>query len=152
MANTAQAVIIDIGEADDIHPKNKQDVGLRLSLAARRLAYGEEIVYSGPAYRSHRVAGGAIIIALDHIGTGLRGRAPDGTLGSRVPLGGFAVAGEDGVFRWAEGRIEGGTVVVSSPSVPAPVAVRYAWGDNPDRANLYNAEGLPASPFRTDTP
>jgi sialate O-acetylesterase len=149
--NTAQAVIIDIGEADDIHPKNKQDVGLRLSLAARHVAYGEEIVYSGPTYRAHQVSGGRVTIQFDHLGQGLVGRSEDGSLRSGVPLGGFAVAGSDGRFHWADAHIEGRTVVVSSPAVPSPVAVRYAWGDNPDQANLYNAEGLPASPFRTDT-
>jgi sialate O-acetylesterase len=149
--NTAQAVIIDIGESDDIHPKNKQDVGLRLSLAARRVAYGEEIVYSGPMYRAHQVSGGRVTIEFDHLGQGLVGRSEDGSFRPGVPLGGFAVAGSDGRFHWADARIEGNTVVVSSPAVPSPVAVRYAWGDNPDRANLYNAEGLPASPFRTDT-
>ncbi|MBT8395749.1 MAG: 9-O-acetylesterase [Gemmatimonadetes bacterium] len=149
--NTGQAVIIDIGEADDIHPRNKQDVGLRLSLAARHLAFGEDILYSGPTYSSHSVAGGQITIEFDHTGQGLTGRAVDGTLGSGVPLGGFAVAGADGTYRWADARIEGSTVVVSSPDVPSPVAVRYAWGNNPDRANLYNVDGLPASPFRTDS-
>jgi len=151
VANTAQAVIIDIGEADDIHPRNKQDVGLRLSLAARHLAYGEDIVYSGPTYRSHRVSGGVITVEFDHIGQGLAGNSGEGTPGPGIPLGGFAVAGMDGEFHWADAHIEGSTVVVSSPRVPSPVAVRYAWGDNPDRANLFNADGLPASPFRTDT-
>jgi len=151
IANTAQAVIIDIGEADDIHPRNKQDVGLRLSLAARHVAFGEDIVYSGPTYRSHRVSGRRITIEFDHIGQGLAGRSGDGTWGPGIPLGGFALAGADGRFYWADARIEDSTVVVSSPRVPSPVAVRYAWGNNPDRANFFNASGLPASPFRTDT-
>ncbi len=148
--NTAQVVIIDIGEADDIHPRNKQDVGLRLSLAARHVAFGEDIAYSGPMYRTHRISGGQIVVEFDHVGQGLVGRSDERAPGADVPLGGFAVAGADRVFRWAEARIEGNSVVVSSPGVRSPVAVRYAWADNPDRANLYNADGLPASPFRTD--
>ena len=151
VANTAQAVIIDIGEADDIHPRNKQDVGLRLSLAARHIAFGEDIVYSGPTYRSHRVSGRRVTIEFDHVGQGLVGSSDAGASGPGIPLGGFAVAGIDRTFHWANARIEGNTVVVSSPLVPSPLAVRYAWGNNPDRANLYNADGLPASPFRTDT-
>jgi sialate O-acetylesterase len=151
VANTAQAVIIDIGEADDIHPRNKQDVGLRLSLAARHVSFGEDIVYSGPTYRSHRVSGGRVTIDFDHVGQGLVGISGESTSGPGIPLGGFAVAGVDGRFHWADAHIEGNTVVVSSPRVPSPIAVRYAWGNNPDRANLYNADGLPTSPFRTDT-
>jgi len=151
VANTAQAVIIDIGEADDIHPRNKQDVGLRLALAARHVAFGEDIVYSGPTYRSHRVSGGRITIEFNHIGQGLVGNSGEGTSGPGIPLGGFALAGIDRKFHWADARIEGTTVVVSSPRVPSPIAVRYAWGNNPDRANLFNVDGLPASPFRTDT-
>lgn len=149
--NTGQAVIIDIGEADDIHPRNKQDVGLRLSLAARHIAFGEEIVYSGPTYGSHRVSGGRITIEFDHVGQGLVGSPGDGVSGPDIPIRGFAVAGMDRIFHWADARIEGSTVVVSSPRVPSPIAVRYAWGNNPDQANLFNASGLPASPFRTDT-
>jgi len=151
VGNTAQAVIIDIGEAGDIHPRNKQDVGLRLSLAARHVAFGEDIVYSGPTYRSHRVSGGRITIEFDHVGQGLVARSGEATPGPDIPLGAFALAGIDGDFHWADARVEGNTVVVSSPRVPSPIAVRYAWGNNPDRANLYNVEGLPASPFRTDT-
>lgn len=142
LANTAQAVIIDIGDADSVHPRNKQDVGLRLALAARKVAYGEDIVCSGPVYRSHEVRDGRVVVELDHVGGGLvaRGGEPRG----------FAVAGADRHFVWAEAAIEGDRVVVWSDAVPDPVAVRYAWGDNPEDANLYNAEGLPASPFRTD--
>ena len=140
---TGMAVTIDIGEADDIHPRNKQDVGTRLALAARRLAYGEDLVYSGPIYRSMEVRGGEVVLSFDHVGGGLASR-DDGE------LAGFAVAGEDRQFAWAEARIEGDEVVVRSDLVPAPVAVRYGWADNPD-CNLVNREGLPASPFRTDT-
>ncbi|TDI73837.1 MAG: 9-O-acetylesterase [Bacteroidetes bacterium] len=143
LSNVGQAVIIDIGEANDIHPRNKQDVGLRLALAARHFAYGEEdLVFSGPTYASHRIDGDKIVIQFEHVGGGLAIDEPE--------LGGFAVAGADGKYFWASARIVGTTVVVSSARVREPSSVRYAWADNPDRANLYNAEGLPASPFRTD--
>jgi sialate O-acetylesterase len=140
---TGMAVTIDIGEADDIHPRNKQDVGRRLALAARKLAYGEELVYSGPVYRAMEIRGREIALSFDHVGGGLAAR--EGT-----PLTGFAVAGEDRQFAWAQARIEGDRVIVRSDLVPSPVAVRYAWADNPE-CNLVNREGLPASPFRTDT-
>lgn len=143
LPNVGQAITIDIGEADDIHPRNKQDVGLRLALAARRLAYEEDLVYSGPIYRDHVVEGDRVILSFDHTGSGLVAR------GSSQP-GGFSIAGADRRFVWADARIDGDTVVVSSDSIETPVAVRYAWADNPDRANLYNEEGLPAAPFRTD--
>ena len=143
LPNAAQVVAIDLGEADDIHPRNKQDVGARLALAARAVAYGEDVVHSGPVYRAHRVRDGRIEIEFDHVGGGLLAR--DGP-----ELRGFDIAGEDGRFARARARIEGDRVVVRSEDVPAPVAVRYAWADNPADANLYNAEGLPAAPFRTD--
>jgi len=143
LPDTGMAVTIDIGEADDIHPRNKQDVGTRLALAARRIAYGEDLVYSGPLYRSMEVRGDEVALSFDHVGTGLSTR--DGE-----KLTGFAVAGEDRQFAWAEARIEGHQVLVRADLVPAPVAVRYGWADNPD-CNLVNREGLPASPFRTDT-
>ena len=143
LPGTAQALAIDIGEADDIHPRNKQDVGARLARAARAVAYGQDVVYSGPVYRSHTVRpDGRVEIAFDHVDGGLVARG--GT------LGGFAIAGEGGEFVVAEARIEGDRVVVWSEAVPDPVAVRYAWADNPVTANLYNEEGLPATPFRTD--
>ncbi len=141
LPNTGQAVIIDIGEADDIHPRNKLDVGVRLALAARHVAYGEDLVYSGPVYAGMAVDGSEARIRFDHVGGGLV--AWDGI------LEGFAIAGEDQVFVWADGRIDGDEIVLKSPSVAAPVAVRYAWANNPV-ISLYNAEGLPASPFRTD--
>ena len=138
---TGMAVAIDIGEANDIHPRNKQDVGKRLALAALAIAYGQKIVYSGPIYRSMRVEGNKIRIFFDHVGSGLVAKGEK--------LTGFAIAGEDRKFVWANAKIEGNTVVVWSEKVPKPVAVRYGWADNPD-CNLYNKEGLPASPFRTD--
>lgn len=140
LPNTGMAVAIDIGEADDIHPKNKQDVGYRLTLAARHKVYGEDIVYSGPLYESMIIANGKAHIRFKHIGGGLM---------SKGPLKGFAVAGRDRKFVWAEAEIEGNTVTVWNETIPDPVAVRYAWADNPV-CNLYNTEGLPASPFRTD--
>jgi sialate O-acetylesterase len=138
--NTAMTVAIDLG-GDGIHPKNKQEVGRRLALAAQALAYGEPIEYSGPLYAAMASEGAAIRVSFTHA-QGLRAR------GGR-PLVGFAIAGADRRFVWAEARIEMATVVVSSPQVPAPVAVRYAFASNP-ACNLENAAGLPASPFRTD--
>lgn len=140
--NTGMAVIIDIGEANDIHPKNKQDVGNRLALWALAKTYGKKLVYSGPIYRSMEKKDNQIVLRFDHAGSGLV--AKDGQ-----PLKGFSIAAADKKFVWAEARIAGDTVVVSSPAVPDPVAVRYAWADNPV-CNLYNQEGLPANPFRTD--
>ena len=140
--HTGMAVAIDIGQADDIHPRNKQDVGRRLARWALHAQHGKSLVPSGPLYRDHAVDGAAVRIRFDHVGAGLAAR--DGEV-----LHGFTIAGEARVFVRATARIEGGAVVVSSPDVPAPVAVRYAWADNPV-CNLVNADGLPASPFRTD--
>jgi sialate O-acetylesterase len=142
LRNTGMAVIIDIGESKDIHPRNKQDVGLRLSLAARAIAYGEKLVYSGPMYRQMTTEGNRIRLWFDFVGAGLEARGGG-------PLKGFMIAGPDGNFVPADARIEGETVVVSSPAVSNPVAVRYAWEDDPV-CNLFNKDGLPASPFRTD--
>ena len=142
LPNTGMAVIIDIGDANDIHPKNKQDVGRRLALWALANSYGKKLVYSGPIYKTMKTKGNQIILHFDHVGGGLVAR-PD------EPLKGFAIAGADRKFVWADAKIEGDSIVVSSSEVSAPVAVRYAWADNPV-CNLYNNEGLPASPFRTD--
>lgn len=138
---TGLAVIMDIGDATDIHPKDKQDVGDRLARAALQVAYGRHIEGSGPIYRSMRREGSQIRIRFSHIDGGLV--AHDG------PLVGFAVAGADHKFVWANATISGADVVVWSPQVARPLAVRYAWADNP-AANLYNRVGLAASPFRTD--
>jgi sialate O-acetylesterase len=140
LRNTAMAVIIDIGNSTDIHPTNKQDVGLRLALAARATVYGEKIEYSGPMFRSFAAEGNRLRLWFDHTGGGLQARG-----GSE--LTGFTMAGKDGRFVPAEARIDGKTIVVSSASVTEPVAVRYAWEDDPV-CNLINREGLPASPFR----
>ncbi|MHC4508673.1 MAG: sialate O-acetylesterase [Planctomycetota bacterium] len=142
LPNAGMAVIIDIGEADDIHPKNKQDVGRRLALWALAETYGQKLVYSGPIYTSMQAEGNRIILRFDHVGGGLAATGEE-------PLNGFAIAGADRKFVWADARIDGETVVVSSENVSEPVAVRYAWADNPV-CNLGNKEGLPASPFRTD--
>jgi len=141
LRNTGMAVTIDIGEAEDIHPSNKQDVGLRLALAARALVYGEKLVYSGPVFRQATREGNRLRLWFDHTGGGLRARG--GVLRE------FVIAGADRVFHPAQATIEGETLVVSSPDVAEPVAVRYAWANNPE-ATLFNAEGLPASPFRSD--
>jgi sialate O-acetylesterase len=139
--NTAMAVTIDVGEWNDIHPLEKKVVGERLALAARKLAYGnEEIVYSGPLYKSAVKDGDRIIIEFDHIGSGLVAKGGD-------DLNYFAIAGADGRFVWAEARISNNRVIVWSDEIKDPVCVRYAWADNPEGANLYNVEGLPASPF-----
>ncbi|MBI4916635.1 MAG: beta galactosidase jelly roll domain-containing protein [Acidobacteria bacterium] len=145
LPRTAQAVAIDIGDADDVHPANKQEVGRRLALAARKVAYGEDIVHSGPSYRRHEVRDGRVEIAFDHVGSGLVAR---GDAAGRIV--GFAVAGADRRFVWAEAVVAGETVAVWSDRVREPVAVRYSWADNPAGANLFNREGLPAGPFRTD--
>ncbi|MBD3241982.1 MAG: 9-O-acetylesterase [Chitinivibrionales bacterium] len=140
--NTGLAVIIDIGEADDIHPKNKQEVGRRLSLWALGTVYDRDTVYSGPRYESVSIADGKVEIAFTHVGGGLTVKGDT--------LTGFAIAGADSQFVWAEASVSGkNTVTVWSDKVDLPFAVRYAWADNPV-CNLYNKEGLPACPFRTD--
>ncbi|MBP1668318.1 MAG: sialate O-acetylesterase [Bacteroidetes bacterium] len=142
---TGMAVAIDIGDAEDIHPINKQDAGYRLSVAARKIAYNENIVGSGPVYKTFKIDGGKIAIEFDHTGSGLVARDKYGY------LKGFSIAGSDRQFKWARASVVGNSVVVFSPEIANPVAVRYAWADNPDDANLYNKEGLPAAPFRTDS-
>ncbi len=142
LPKTGQAVIIDIGEAGDIHPRNKQDVGKRLALAAMAVAYDKkDVVSSGPVLKDAKFEDDKAVLTFDHVGGGLEAKGG--------ALKGFAIAGEDRVFKWADAKIEGDTIVVSSSEVKNPKAVRYAWADNPE-ATLYNAEGLPASPFRTD--
>ena len=141
LPHTGMAVAADLGDADDIHPRNKQEVGRRLALAALHDVYGRDLVYAGPTYRAMERHGDTIRIFFDHVGGGLEARGG--------PLGGFAIAGADSPFVWADVRIDGATVVVSSPDVRDPGAVRYGWADHP-AGNLYNREGLPAAPFRTD--
>jgi sialate O-acetylesterase len=141
LPKTGMAVIIDIGEGNNIHPKNKQDVGKRLALTAEAGTYGKDVVYSGPIYESMKVEGDKVRLKFKHAGGGLVAKGEK--------LTGFAIAGEDRKFVWADARIDGDTVVVSANAVARPVAVRYAWADNPE-CNLYNKADLPASPFRTD--
>ena len=138
---TAMAVITDVGDEKDIHPTKKEPVGARLALAARAIAYGENIEYSGPAYASMKVEGDHAVLSFTHIGSGLT--AKDGE------LKGFTISGADGTFAAAKATIKGDKVIVSSPSVATPAAVRYGWANTPD-VNLFNKEGLPATPFRTD--
>jgi len=142
--NTGMAVTIDLGEWNDIHPMNKKDVGLRLAQAALNLVYEEKsVVPSGPIYQSSNKDGNRIILSFTNIGSGLI--TCDGE-----PLNRFAIAGTDKNFVWASAKIEGEKVIVWNDQIANPMYVRYAWADNPDGANLYNKEGLPASPFRTD--
>lgn len=142
---TGMAIINDVGEADDIHPKNKHDVGERLALWALAKDYGLELeVWSGPLFRAAKFGDGVARVTFDQAGDGLRTRGEG-------PLKRFEIAGEDREWHWADARVEGkDAVVVSSGHVPEPVAVRYAWAANPEGANLVNSEGLPASVFRTD--
>jgi len=144
LPETGEAVIIDIGEAEDIHPRNKQDVGLRLALIALNKDYGKNNIFSGPTFKSYEINGDKVTITFENTGSGLC--TPD----KYGYITGFAVAGQNKVFEWAQAYIYGNKVVVSSNKVKNPVAVRYLWGNNPD-ANLYNKEGLPARPFRTDS-
>jgi sialate O-acetylesterase len=145
LPETGMATIIDIGEADDIHPRNKQDVGIRLALSAYKVAYGHDIVYTGPTYESMNIEGNKVYIKLTNTGSGLEVRDPYGY------LKGFTVAGSDKKFYWAKAqKIDDTTVMVYSDMVSKPIAVRYGWADNPHDLNLYNKEGLPANPFRTD--
>jgi sialate O-acetylesterase len=140
--DTGLAVTIDVGDPNDLHPHRKAEVGERLALWALGTTYQEHIVYSGPIYQRSEINGGQIKLHFDHVGGALVGDA-DGH------VKGFAIAGADRKFNWADAVIQGDTVVVSSPQVSQPVAVRYAWGDSPI-CNLHNQEGLPAAPFRTD--
>ncbi|MBN2019642.1 MAG: hypothetical protein JW749_05395 [Sedimentisphaerales bacterium] len=140
--NTGMAVAIDIGDANSIHPTNKQDVGKRLALWALAKTYNKDVVYSGPLYKYMGVEGNKAILHFDHVNGGLIVKGGE-------QLKGFAIAGQDKKFLWADAKVEGDTVVVSSDKVVEPVAVRYGWAINPV-CNLYNKAGLPASPFRTD--
>jgi sialate O-acetylesterase len=141
LPNVGLACIIDVGDAADIHPRNKQDVGLRLALWALGTTYGQDVETSGPVYRSMTIEGGKVRLAFDHLGGGLVVKGDK--------LQGFAIAGEDKRFVWADASIEGDAVVVSAAQVTNPTAVRYAWGNNPV-CNLTSQAGLPAVPFATD--
>src|SRR5690606_35709365 len=135
------ASAIDIGEADDIHPRNKQEVGRRLARwALNKDYYQYDVVPSGPQYTSHEIKDGKVVLHFDYA---------DGLHAKYGDLGGFMIAGEDKQSVWADAMIQGNAIVVSSADVPQPVAVRYAWANNPV-STLYNGAGLPANPFRTD--
>jgi sialate O-acetylesterase len=141
---TGMAITNDVGEANDIHPKNKKDPGERLARWALAKDYGKKLIYSGPLFKSSAVKDGAIRVTFDQSGTGLKSR--DGGALKR-----FEIAGADKIWHWADGEIDGtDSVIVSSDQVKQPAAVRYAWASNPEGANLINSEGLPASVFRTD--
>lgn len=139
--NTGMAVITDLGDEKDIHPVPKAPVGERLALAARSVAYGEKLVFSGPVYSKLEIKGNEAVLSFDHVGGGLETRGEK--------LLGFTIAGEDKVFYNAEARIDGDKVIVKHDQVKTPTMVRYGWANFPI-VNLYNKEGLPATPFRTD--
>ena len=142
--NTAQAVSIDTGDAIALHPKNKKPIGLRHAYLALQKTYGKKIPADGPRLERQEIRGNQIVLEFESIGRGLM----TGRLGE---LNSFAIAGKDRSWHWAKAKIKGATVIVSSVQVPRPVAVRYAWAMNPSQRNLlYNKEGFPASPFRTD--
>jgi sialate O-acetylesterase len=164
LPNTGQAVTIDIGETGDIHPRNKKDVGERLALIALAKDYGKAVPFSGPVYDSMKIESGKAILSFLHTEGGLLAKplpetcivkslknetAPLVRNSPSSQLEGFAICGEDRQWVWADAKIDGNNVIVWSDKVPSPVAVRYAWADNPT-CNLTNGAGLPASPFRTD--
>ena len=141
--NCGLAVITDIGEAGDIHPRNKQDVGKRLALEALAKTYGKPIVHQGPLYKNMKIEGNTIRLEFDHVGDGLAQHGDQ--------LAGFAIAAADGKFFHAQAKIDGATIIVSGQGIEQPTTVRYNWANNP-QATLFNHNGLPASPFRTDAP
>jgi len=155
LKNTGMAVLNDIGEARDIHPHNKMDVGKRLALWALKHDYNMDVpAWSGPLYKSHEIRDGNVVVTFDHAGSGLMtGAKPvmGDTEQTNEPLKRFQICGTDRQWKWAQAEITGtNTVTVSHPEVPEPVVVRYAWAQNPEGANLYNKEGLPASIFTTE--
>lgn len=154
LPNTGMVVAIDLGEDASGHPRNKRDVGDRLALWVRARQHGEKVPYCGPLYRECRRDGDTMIISFDHAGSGLMVADKDGLDPVKEISGGvmkqFSIQGADGKWHWADARIVGKTVVVRSDKVPSPVAVRYAYSLNPKGPKLYNRDGLPASPFRTD--
>jgi hypothetical protein len=141
---TGLITTIDLGDANTIHPKNKTDVGKRVALAGLGMAYHRSAVYSGPTFFKAQVKAGKMILIFNNLGRGLKSK-------DNEPLKGFALAGIDHIFHWANAEIKGKTVVVWSDQIPAPTKVRYAWADNPV-CNLYNLDGLPASPFQFSFP
>ena len=137
------AVAIDLGEWNDVHPDRKKEIGDRLALAAERIAYGDTVVYAGPVFTTAVIDGDKMILSFDHTGGGLitnDGEAPRA----------FAIAGADKKFVWAKTKIAGDKIIAWSDEIKEPKFIRYSWADNPVDPNLYNKEGLPASPFRSD--
>lgn len=164
LPNTGQVVLIDVGESDDIHPRNKKDPGERLAKIALAQTYGRKIPFSGPVYSAMQTDGGKIRVKFDHVDGGLIAKRLPATYflvsadNKSAPLvrntpesqvEGFAICGANRGWVWADAKIDGDSVIVWSDKVPKPIAVRYAWANNPT-CNLYNGAGLPASPFRTD--
>jgi sialate O-acetylesterase len=145
LPNTGMAVTIDVGDATDIHPRNKQEVGKRLAALALQKTYGINKVASGPVYKSMQVKGNSIVLQFINTGKGLTAKPAAGS-----ELAAFEIAGADQHFYPAKATIAGTTIIVSAPEVAKPVAVRYAWTDDAGKANLFNKDGFPASPFRTD--
>lgn len=143
LPNTGMALAIDIGNPDDIHPRNKQDVGKRLALSALKVAYNKNVVFSGPKYQSMEIKGNKVVVTFSNLGSGLEVKDSYGY------VKGFAIAGKDEKFVWAKGHQEGNTIVLYNDDVKEPIAIRYDWSNNPD-GNIYNKEGLPLVPFRTD--
>ena len=143
--NTAMTVTTDLGEWNDIHPLDKEGVGKRLALGAMKLAYGENIVHTGPIFKSSKIDGNKIILSFESVGSGLISIDDE-------PLNRFEIAADDQKFIWGNAKIVGNTVEISHESIKNPRYVKYAWADNPQGANLYNKEGLPASPFRNYNP
>lgn len=144
LPNVGMAIAIDLGDPDDIHPRNKKDIGYRLSLPARALVYKDTIVYSGPTYKSMNISGDTIVVAFEHTQHGLMTKSKYGY------VTGFQLAGKDQKYVWAKAWIRDNNVFVYSPEIKNPIAVRYAWCDNPEDLNLYNRDGLPAGPFRSE--
>jgi sialate O-acetylesterase len=145
LPKTGMASAIDVGDALDIHPKDKQTVGNRLALSALNVAYHQSVENLGPVFKEMKVIGNSVEVTFDHVVQGLKAKDKYGY------VKGFTVAGSDHEFHWAKASItNSNTVLVSSPEVAVPIAVRYGWANNPDDVNLYNSKGLPADPFRTD--
>ena len=138
------AVTLDLAREQSLHPPDKKGIGRRAAIVARKVAYGEDIIASGPLYKAMKVEGDKVRVTFESVGGGLDAKGGE-------PLKYFAIAGEDRKWTWADAKIERDAVVVSSPKVKAPVAVRYAWGSGQQEANLFNKAGLPGAAFRTDS-
>ena len=146
---TGMATTIDVGDPNNLHPVYKKPVGTRLALASQRVAYNnQQIVSSGPMYESMKIVGNTIELTFNTLGSLMKFKSTGTPVGTHTN---FAIAGSNKSFSWAKARIEGNKVIVWNDAIPNPVAVRYAWGQNPAGEKLFNTEDLPASPFRTDS-